>query len=187
MPICREKVAASKKKEKRNSQQSLVHVERMKQRGKKNGDSPLQKCNKRRRCALVQSFNLKNTDLKNVKVSEALFVHFVQYRVVSCLDAFYTIYKTFIRINFPLFFLSAYTTHIHTHSNQLVLRLWWESEVYCIGKTLFIIIVNLKSLEFCYAIYVCVCWAQWMWNEMRAPDGTIVGNGKSRWVTRTKR
>lgn len=42
-----------------------------------------EKCSKRH-CAvfaLAQSFNLKNTDLKNVKVSEALSVRFVQYRI----------------------------------------------------------------------------------------------------------
>lgn len=58
----------------------------MKQNEKKNYDDDslhFEKCSKRH-CVvwLAQSFNLKNTDLKNVKVSEAFFVRFVQYSKV---------------------------------------------------------------------------------------------------------
>lgn len=60
-------------------------------------------------------------------------------------------------MNFPHDFFShaAYTIRIYTNpTNRLLLLRWWrESEVHCRGKTLFIIIVNLKSLEFCYTVF----------------------------------
>lgn len=113
----------------------------------------------------TKSFNLKNTDLKNVKVSEALCVRFVRWLFLFMMHT-HSI-KTFIRINFTFLPLEKRVDGMA--------RRWRRTRASAIKKIkasrgskgkkgekewckakktpLFIIIVNLKSLEFCYVCF----------------------------------